>query len=316
MKILVTGSEGSLMNYVIPLLIAKNYNVVGMDIATSHQNKNRKYKFYNGDCRNITDIEEVFYPYDFDCVIHAAATIYGVAGFNNFCADIISNDLISTINMLKCSNQFFVKKFIYISSSIVYEQVPTSVGAIEDYPAPKTHYGLSKYTGEKIVQAYNKQYGSSYIIWRPFNIITPYEKAREVQGYSHVFADFIQQIVIDKKETINILGDGKQVRCFTWIEDVAKAVVNLSFGIEQGEFNVGNAEPITMIELANLIHITAKELNLIPKKQGLKFNYLPVSANDVRWRVPDMRATERIFDWQSLCKTKESIKRCLLEVHL
>jgi len=321
MNILVTGSEGSLMQFVIPLLVKKEYNVIGIDIKESLENSNTcNYKFYQRDCRNIEELKDVFSITHFDFVIHAAATIYGIVGFHKFGADIISNDIISTINLLRCSVDssfgYNVNKFIFISSSMVYEQVPKDCNNIDLFPAPKTYYGLSKYTNEKLCRAYYSQYHLPYIIWRPFNIITPYEKAGDIQGFSHVFADFIQQIVIDRKEAIDIIGDGKQVRCFTWIEEIAEAISNLSFGSEQGEFNLGNVEPITMIELAKLIHRIAKYLRLIPNEQSLRFKHLPALINDVRYRVPDMNLTKETFNWQAKCKIKDSIMKCLMEYNL
>jgi len=315
MNILVTGSEGSLMQFVIPLLVTKKYNVTGIDINEGGGSKTkRNYEFINADCREITELEDVFHNRFFDYVIHSAATIYGVVGFNKFGADIISNDLISTANTLRCSLTHEIKKFVFISSSIVYEQVPKNYNNIDQFPAPKTYYGLSKFVGEKLCRAYREQYNLPYIIWRPFNIITPYEKAQATQGFSHVFADFIQQIVIDRKETIGILGDGRQVRCFTWIKDVAEAIADLSFGSEQGEFNLGNVEPLTMTDLAVLIYVTAQRLNLIPKEQDLKFYHTPPMVNDVRYRVPYMERTEKVFNWRAKLKIKDSIEKCLKEM--
>ena len=227
--VLVTGSEGSLMSYVIPALLCKNYEVIGVDIK-GHKNSH-DYTYINLDLHNNNRLEEVFRCYNPNYVLHAAASIYGVKGFNDLGADIIANDLASTINLLHASVYHNVKKFIFTSSSIVYEQVPAGLenSSIDDFPAPKTYYGLSKYTGEKIIKAFFEQYHLPYIIWRPFNIITPWEEAGKEQGYNHVFTDFIDMIVKKQQRKIKIIGDGQQIRCFTWIKEIADAIAKFSF---------------------------------------------------------------------------------------
>ena len=121
--------------------------------------------------------------------------------------------------------------------------------------APYTEYGLSKYVGEKMSIAFEKQYGVAYTIWRPFNILTPYEKSEGTQGVSHVFADFMNEIIVKRSNVIPMLGDGEQIRCFTWIDEVAEAIATHSFSNKTNghAFNLGNHEPITMIELAKKI---------------------------------------------------------------
>jgi nucleoside-diphosphate-sugar epimerase len=316
--VLVTGSEGSLMSYVIPALLERNYEVVGVDIK-GHRNSH-KYTYINLDLHNNQRLEEVFRCYQIDYVLHAAASIYGVKGFNDLGADIIANDLTSTINLLHISVYHNVKKFIFTSSSMVYEQVPAGMSNwdIDKFPAPKTYYGLSKYTGEKIIKAFFEQYHLPYIIWRPFNIITPWEKAGREQGYSHVFADFIEMIVKKQQRKIKIIGDGQQIRCFTWIDEVADAIANFSFGKEQGEFNLGNIEPITMLELANLIFKTAKEAGLIDPipDYTLEFEHIKAPEKDVRTRVPNMYRTKEVFGWMAKCGIESSIKQCLRELEI
>ena len=91
---------------------------------------------------------------------------------------------------------------------MVYENCPQDINSpviedmIDNYPAPYTDYGLSKFVGERVSKAYFKQHGLKYTIWRPFNIITPYEKSESNDiGISHVFADYIKNIwnIVNRK---------------------------------------------------------------------------------------------------------------------
>ena len=115
---------------------------------------------------------------------------------------------------------------------MVFERVtehPSSEEQVFEAPIPATDYGLSKLTGERLSMAFSQQYGMKYVVWRPFNIITPHERAESEQGISHVFADFIKLIVDEQRNPVPVLGDGEQVRCFTWIDDVAQAIAKFSF---------------------------------------------------------------------------------------
>ena len=152
--------------------------------------------------------------------------------------------------------------------------------------------------------AFEKQYGIKYVIWRPFNILTPHEKSGEEQGISHVFADFITSLVVEKKNPLPIIGNGNQVRCFTWIEDVANMIGDWSFEdkTDNETYNVGNPEPITMKDLARLIYQGDDEL---------KFETTKDYHDDVLIRIPDVSKIERELGFKPTVKVKEAIRRCL-----
>ena len=224
MKILVTGSEGSLMQFVIPVLQERGHEVIGVDnfIRYGEIERERNYEFVRGDLTNKDFVDELVSGVD--GVIQAAALIYGVGGFHKYPADILSKDVVLHQNILWSMVKHNVKKIAYISSSMVYERCNNHPSKEEDAfesLVPSTDYGLSKLVGEKMCRAFAKQYGIEYVVWRPFNIITPYEVAENEQGMSHVFADFIKNLIVEKKNPLPIFGDGEQIRCFTWIGDIA-----------------------------------------------------------------------------------------------
>ena len=173
MKILVTGSEGSLMQFVIPLLLQKGYEVIGVDNFARYGviERKRDYKFIRGDLTNPEFVDEVMAGVD--GVIQAAALIYGVGGFNKYPADILSKDVVLHQNILWSMLKHKVKKIAYISSSMVYERCQKHPSKEEDAMEsliPMTDYGLSKLVGERLCMSFQKQYGIDYVIWRPFNI--------------------------------------------------------------------------------------------------------------------------------------------------
>ena len=315
-KILVTGSEGSLMQWVIPHLLEQGYEVRGVDNLFRYRKVKRgcSYEFIKGDLTNQDFVRKICK--NIDGVIQAAAQIYGVHGFHKYPADILAKDVVLHQNILWEAVRNRIKKVVYISSSMVYErakEVPVREEDTEYMMIPHTDYGLSKLVGERLSQAFRQQYGLDYTIWRPFNIITPYEKAEKEQGISHVFADFLQRIIIDKQNPVEILGDGNQIRCFTWIGDVAQAIAQYSFIKKtSGEiFNLGNPEPITMKELAQKIFKKAQTKGIISKKSKLTFKHLPIYEDDVRVRVPVVEKVYKILNWRAAVNLDEALDRCI-----
>ncbi|MEO7673974.1 MAG: NAD(P)-dependent oxidoreductase [Pyrinomonadaceae bacterium] len=317
MKILVTGSEGSLMQAVIPLLLEQGHEVRGIDNFARYGDieRNRDYEFIRGDLTDAAFAAEI--TAGVDSVIQAAALIYGVGGFHRFPADILSKDIVLHQNVLWGMLKNKVEKIVYVSSSMVYERCQTHPSKEEDIAdslVPSTDYGLSKLVGERLVEAFALQYGLKYLVWRPFNIITPHEKGESELGTSHVFADFIKNIVIEKKTVLPIIGDGEQIRCFTWIGDVARGIAEHSFsdGVLNTAFNLGNPEPITMKHLANIIYDGAVERGLIERSEsGLQFESKMSFSDDVLVRIPDVSKAKEILGWESTLNAAQSVGRCL-----
>ena len=298
MRILITGSEGSLMQAVIPKLLAHGHTIVGVDNLYRYGKKSEfAGKDYEFICCDLTNRTETFELFDnkFDAVFLAAAKIYGVAGFNHYCADIISDDTAIQGNILQACAKFSIGKVVYISSSMVYETCiqdttyPVTEDMVNECSLPKTDYGLSKLLGERMCQSFYKQYNINYTIWRPFNIITPKETAMDQQGFSHVFADYIKNLLDYKLNPLPIIGDGNQIRCFTWIDDVSTIIADYSFidHTKNQAFNICNVEPITMKMLAEKIYQYANNNN------PLTFVTVNEYPNDVKIRIPSVA---KLFD--------------------
>ena len=320
MKLLVTGSEGSLMQAVIPLLLKQGHTVRGADNFARYGElqRTRDYEFLRGDLTDPAFADKAVSG--MDGVIQAAALIYGVGGFHRRPADILSCDVKLHCNVLDAMRRQSVTKVAYISSSMVYERCYEHPSREEDAfesLLPSTDYGLSKVTGERLVLAYAAQYGMRYTIWRPFNIITPLEKGEKELGTSHVFADYIRNIVIEKKNPLPIIGDGKQVRCFTWIHDVARGIAMNAFDnpdAENDTFNLGNPEPVTMRELAELIYVRAQVAGVLEKTdKALAFETVACYDDDVTLRIPDVAKAHQVLGWEAKLSVCESVDACLKE---
>lgn len=312
MKILMTGSEGSLAQMLIPVLQKNGHDIVGVDNFSRYGTieRERNYEFVQGDLSDTAEVKSIFKNYHFDAVFHLAAIIYGVVGFHERPADIIADNNVMTINLLKYGFDK-IKRFIYLSSSMVYERSrtwPHKEEDTNDITVMSTSYGLSKYISERVVQSYNEQYGVEYVIWRPFNIITPFETPEE-EGFSHVFSDMIEKVLVKKQNPLNILGDGEQIRCFTNIYDVADALslFSLDDRARNQVFNIGNPEPVTIKELVAHIVKIGKQFDLLPNDYSISYNHRPIYADDVKKRIPDVAKIKEVFGWQARIKLVESL---------
>lgn len=325
-RILVTGSEGSLMQAVIPLLLKNKHSVIGVDNLARYGERlghaGTDYDFVKCDLTDGISVDKLVQNWKPDYILQAAATIYGVGGFNKYCGEMYK-DITLHDNILRAAVKHGVKKVVYISSSMVYENCPQDIAKpvtediVDLYPAPYTDYGLSKFVGERVSKAYWKQHGLPYTIWRPFNIITPYEKSEsEEVGISHVFADYIKNIAIEKKKPLPIIGDGYQVRCFTWIDEVAQAIADYSFSEKTNNeiYNLGNPEPISMRVLAEkIVNIGSSEFKMFDD-YFLLYESVGDYENDVRVRIPDVEKAEKELGWKALMKADDSIRMCLKHV--
>lgn len=319
MRVLVTGSEGSLMQWTIKHLLENGHEVIGVDNHVRYDDydhtrvvDSENYEFHRAD---LTDDDRVMdLVADVDGVINAAALIYGVKGFHEYPADILSNDCTIHRNILEAAAEHDVERVAYLSSSMVYEQdePPHHEEDVWEGKVPSTDYGLSKVVGERLSVAFEEQYDIEYTIWRPFNIITPYEKSEDEPGISHVFADFLRKILVEKQNPMEIFGDGEQVRCFTWIDEVAGAIASQSFAdaTTNEAYNLANPEPVTMKELARRIFEKGGERGLVAG-ETLDFEYVPIYDDDVKKRVPSVEKAERDFDWDPRVKLDDSLDRCI-----
>jgi nucleoside-diphosphate-sugar epimerase len=319
MRILVTGSEGSLMQWTIKHLLEEGHTVVGVDNHARYDNYDHtrvvdpeEYRFHKADLTDPDQVDELVGKVD--AVLNAAGLIYGVKGFHEYPADILSNDVTIHRNVLESAVDYGLDRVSYISSSMVYEQddPPHHEDDVWSSVVPSTDYGLSKVVGERYSRAFADQYDVAYTAWRPFNIITPYERSEDEPGMSHVFADFIQKILIEKQNPMEIFGDGEQVRCFTWIDEVAGAIARHSFdeSTRNEAYNLANPEPVTMKELARHIFEKGRERGLI-SGDHLEFDHIPIYDDDVEERIPSVTKAEKDLDWDPQIKLDDSLERCL-----
>jgi nucleoside-diphosphate-sugar epimerase len=302
------------MRQVIPYLHEQGHEIRGVDNFGRYGREvpPANIDFVEGDLTDPATVRSVLRG--IDGVIQAAAQIYGVVGFHRVPADILQQDTLLHGLILREAVESSVQRVVYISSSMVYER--EHAVAWEDDVAnmlvPLTDYGLSKLVGERLSQAFAAQYDLRYTIWRPFNIIGLQESAEGYDpGICHVFADFADRIVRQRQNPMLILGSGEQIRCFTWIEDVARAIAQHSFSplTENQDFNLGNPEPVSMKDLARRMYDIYHELSGTAPGKPLTFTHEPAFKDDVPVRIPSVEKARAILRWEARVPLEEMLRR-------
>ena len=228
--------------------------------------------------------------------INLAARIGGIGYFHKLPAEILSeNNLIYSYTFEAAVAQK-LERMLFMSSSMVFESADRFPSREEDLriiPPPFTAYGFSKLIGEWYCRAFRDQYGLPYTVIRPFNAIGPEEAAGDEVGDAHVIPDLIKKIRAGQ-HPVEILGDGQQTRCFTHVEDIAHGVLLAldSPAARNEDFNLGNSEEITMLELARRIYALCRT------DKPFEARFVPGFPSDVRRRVPEASKARRILGWQ------------------
>jgi nucleoside-diphosphate-sugar epimerase len=76
-------------------------------------------------------------------------------------------------------------------------------------------------------------------------------------------------------------------------------------------FNVGNPEPVTVSDLAQMIYTYGQEMGLLPTNTSLRFSRIDAPEHDVRYRVPSITRVQDVFGWAPTLSVAESVRRCV-----
>ncbi|MDO8657987.1 MAG: NAD-dependent epimerase/dehydratase family protein [Candidatus Levybacteria bacterium] len=304
-KIIVTGGCGFIGSEVVRQLVERGYAVRVVDnLSKKESTVKAGYEFIKGDLTDKKVAQAVFEG--MDVCINLAAKIGGIGYFHKYPATILSenNKIYSATFEAAVKNK--LKRMVYISSSMVFESAvnfPSKEDDVRKIPPPISSYGFSKLIGEQYCQAFWDEYGLAYSICRPFNAYGINEFPGEEVGYAHVIPDLIKKI-LSGQYPLEILGDGKQIRCFTHVSDLADGIISVmesSKAINQ-DFNIANPCPIAMIDLARLLwKITGQE-------KPFKVKYVSGFQFDIKKRIPDTAKIEKVLNWKTKVKFEEGLK--------
>ncbi|MGC8626266.1 MAG: NAD-dependent epimerase/dehydratase family protein [Acidimicrobiales bacterium] len=314
--VVVSGSAGFIGGYVVEELLHRGYRVVGIDNFSKYgpvkksYDDDPMYNFVEGDCRDTALMEELLSGADY--FIAGAAMIGGISYFHTYAYDLLAtNERIMAASVdaaIAAHEKGRLRKVTYLSSSMVFESTdrwPSVEGDERRVPPPLSSYGFQKLAVEYFARAAWDQYHLPYTIVRPFNCVgvgegralsdTEVLSGNIKLAMSHVVPDLVQK-VLKGQDPLHVLGDGSQVRHYTYGKDLARGVVAAmeSEAALNEDFNLSTATSTTVLELAQLIWAKIRG-------PEVPFRYVsdPPFEHDVARRVPSVDKAKRLLGFEA-----------------
>ncbi len=264
MKAIVTGGAGFIGSHLVDTLLGEGISVTVLDNFSTGRPENLDHikdqiKLIECDISKAGIWEKEFDGADW--VIHLAALADIVPSINDPEAYFHAN-VVGTLNVLQASKKYKIKRFIYSASSSCYG-IPAVYPTPEDAPMePQYPYALTKRLGEELVIHWAKLYNLPALSLRFFNVYGP--RSRTSGTYGAVFGVFLAQKLA--QEPMTIVGDGNQTRDFTYVTDIANAIMAALLSSKLAEiYNVGSGATISVNRISELI---GGEIVYIPKRPG------------------------------------------------
>jgi nucleoside-diphosphate-sugar epimerase len=285
-RVLVTGGAGFIGHRLVSRLVEDGARLTVVDNLSKGNLENlrsvfRHVEFRNEDLLTSGALKEVLK--DTDICFHLAAKIGGIAYFHRSPASSLRENSIMNFKLWDAAIDSSCM-IVCLSSSMVFERTtsfPTPEVAVTTSPPPLTGYGFSKLVAEYIARTYFEEYGVKFLIVRPFNAYGPGEAPGDYVGYAHVIPDLIKK-TLSGQYPLEILGTGDQTRSYTYVDDIADAILFVAERFENDDFNVGTGIETTVLDLARSIWSLCGRTEPFQIKPSIGLQY------DVPRRVPDV----------------------------
>lgn len=288
MRYLVTGGSGFLGSHLCDRLLNSGHSVVALD------------NFSTGSAVNIAHLEtnDSFEVLDWDVTTPFDVEVDGI--FNLACpaspvhyqknpTRTTKTSILGAINSLELAKKLRVP-VLQASTSEVYGD-PRESPQVEEYWGNVNPIGIracydeGKRAAETLFVDYFREFAVDIRIARIFNTYGP----RMALDDGRVIPQFITQAL--SHEPLTVYGDGEQTRSFCYVDDLIDGFVALFERTgHHTPVNLGNPQPITMVQLAHEI------IELTESKSSI--TNLPLPEDDPLMREPDIRLANEILGWK------------------
>jgi UDP-glucose 4-epimerase len=315
--VFVSGSAGFIGGYVVEELLSRGHKVIGIDNyskygkVTKSYDDNPNYTFVQGECTDVPLMTEL--ASQCDHFIAGAALIGGISYFHAYAYDLLAtNERIMAASCDAALKAYAggkgkLQKVTYLSSSMVFESTttwPSVEGDERKVAPPLSSYGFQKLAVEYFAKAAFDQYGLPYTIVRPFNAVgigesralgeTEVMSGNVQLAMSHVVPDLVQKVV-KGQDPLHILGDGSQVRHYTYGGDLAKGIATCMEhpAALNEDFNISTAEGTSVKKLAEVVWQKIKGDAPFSLVSDEAYEY------DVQKRVPSVDKAKNVLGFEA-----------------
>lgn len=314
MKIIITGVAGFIGSNLAGSLLNAEHEITGIDNFSYGFERNimpfksnKKFSFVHGDVRDKSVLDTV----SGDAIVHLASQ--KIPRYSNALNTLNDNYTMTKNVVAKCVQDKI--KIVFASTSDVYGKNPNVPYSEEsDLTVGKTvvkrwAYAISKIYGEHYIIANHDEYGLNYTITRFFG---SYGFNQNLTWWGGPQSVFIAQAL--KNLPIEIHGDGRQTRTFTFIKDTIDGLSRciLDTRADKQIFNVASEpkEEISILDLGKLIWRLVRG-----EKSEPKINFIPYSSfgnyEDVLRRVPDISKIKTILGYQPRYGLEEGLTQTI-----
>jgi len=293
-KVLVTGGGGFIGSHLVERLLryGSKVRVAGRsEKQINLVNCLEKIDYVSADLSKMENCIKVVHR--MDVVFHLASKVAGIEYNVAHPAEMFETNTLLNLMMLEASRIENVERYQCTSSICVYPrycEVPTpETEGFKDDPEPTVlGYGWSKRVAELQARFYANEYGMKIAIIRPTNAYGPRDDFSPET--SHVIPALIRK-VYESNDVITVWGSGNQTRSFIYVEDLARAMMEVTEKYAVADpINIGTEEEIIIKDLANLIiKISGKNICVKfdltkPEGQPRKFADITKAKEKINWR--------------------------------
>ena len=314
-QIIVTGSAGFIGFHVCMQLLSKGLSVIGIDCITDYYD----IKLKNNRLRQLTAYENYTHLYNriekLDAgslslgsnkiiIVHLAAQA-GVRHSIDYPKEYAETNLMGTFNILEIARELNCKHLLVASTSSVYGNAKSFPLAETFHTStPLSFYAATKKSSEVMAYSYSHLYSIPTTVFRFFTVYGPWGRP------DMALFKFTESIINDKP--IDVYNYGEMKRDFTYIEDLARAIVLLIDYIptnnKKDEFispyrilNIGNSKPEKLMD-----YIKAIETSL--GKEAIK-NFMPLQDGDVKETWCDSDALFKLTNFRPETDIHTGVKK-------
>lgn len=248
-RIYVAGHRGMVGSAIVRRLKAAGYSNI---VTRSHAEL---------DLTRQSAVEQFLDQEKPDYAFLAAAKVGGIHANNTYRGEFIYQNLMMEANIVHAAWQAGVQRLLFLGSSCIYPRdclQPIKEEYLLSGPLEPTNepYAIAKIAGIKLCESYNRQYGTQYVSAMPTNLYGPNDNYD--LNNSHVLPALIRKAHEAKLRgdaSYVVWGSGKPMREFLYVDDMADACVYLMdrLDIQDGLFNVGTGQDVTISELAETV---------------------------------------------------------------